>query len=126
METLAPEPAGTSDDEITAGAQIGLHHFFNGCFLPEAGALPELIAARDRLAAVPCAIVHGRHDCICPPATAWRLQRAWPRSSLRIVERAAHALFEKPMRTAAAAALAQLVTELTDAASTRGKRKSRS
>jgi proline iminopeptidase len=44
--------------------------------------------------------VQGRHDVLCPPYTARALHAAWPGSALRIVEAGAHALFEKPMRTA--------------------------
>ena len=69
----------------------------------------ELARSGAALAAVPCAIVHGRHDVICPPAAAARLHAAWPGSALRIVEGGAHALFEKPMRAAAQASLAELV-----------------
>ena len=36
----------------------------------------------------------------------------WPGSSLRIVEGGAHALFEKPMRSAAQAVLAQLTSKV--------------
>jgi len=56
---------------------------------------------------VPCSILHGRHDVVCPPQAASRLRAAWPGSTLRIVEGGAHALFEKPMRSAAMAALAE-------------------
>ena len=110
METLAPEEAKHEDaGELLAGAQIAAHYFAHGCFLPEAGALPELRAKSDALASVPCAIVHGRHDVVCPPRAASALHAAWPGATLRIVEGGAHALFEKPMRTAAQAALAELV-----------------
>ena len=56
--------------------------------------------ARETLGAIPCSIVQGRHDVLCPPYTARALHAAWPGSALRIVEAGAHALFEKPMRTA--------------------------
>jgi pimeloyl-ACP methyl ester carboxylesterase len=94
--------------------QIATHHFAHGCFLPEAGAVPELQAAADagRLNYVPCAIVHGRHDVVCPLAAATTLHGVWPGSTLRIVESGAHALFERPMRTAVQAVLAQLVGDL--------------
>ena len=109
METLAPTTATHEAGELLAGAQIAIHYFAHGCFLPPAGALPELCAARSALAAVPCAIIHGRHDVICPPLAASKLHAAWPSSSLRIVEGGAHALFEKPMCAAAQAVLAELV-----------------
>ena len=117
METLAPCAAPNDAAELLAGAQIAAHHFLHGCFVPAEGALPELRAAREILASLPCAIIHGRHDVICPPRAAAALHAAWPGSCLHIVEGGAHALFEKPMRAAAQARLAELTTNLT------GKRK---
>ena len=108
METLQPEPSAPPADEVLAGAQIALHFFRHGCFLPPEGALPQLEAAREALGGVPCAIIHGRHDVVCTPDAAWRVHRAWPGSALRLVEGGAHALFEKPMRAAAQACLAEL------------------
>eukprot|EP00966_Prymnesium_polylepis_P138406 3198118-Prymnesium_polylepis.1 len=111
LETLAPTPATHDAAELISGAQIATHYFYHGCFLRSAdGALPELTGAAGAgaLASVPCAIIHGRHDVVCTPRAAYTLHRAWPRSSLRIVEGGAHALFEKPMRAAAQAALAEV------------------
>ena len=108
LETLAPTAASHDAAELLSGAQIAAHYFFRGCFLPADGSLPELRAARAALAAIPCAIINGRHDVICPPRNASALHALWPASSLRIVESGAHALFEKPMRSAAIACLAQL------------------
>ena len=133
METLAPTAAAHEAGELVAGAQIAAHFFYHGChlhapageqpprtapgiaaassvaaplFVAE-GILPELRAASAELSSVPCVIVHGRHDVVCPPRAAWRLHGVWPRSTLRIVEGGAHALFEKPMRAAVQAALAE-------------------
>ena len=117
METLAPCAAPHEAAELLAGAQVAAHHFLHGCFLPAEGALPELRAARETLASLPCAIIHGRHDVVCPPRAAAALHAAWPGSCLHIVEGGAHALFEKPMRAAAQACLVELTADLT------GKRK---
>ena len=108
METLVPQPATHEASELLASAQIAVHHFMHGCFMPADGALPELRAARQTLEVIPCAIVHGRHDVLCPPHTASALHAAWPHSTLRIVEAGAHALFEKPMRVAAQLCLLEL------------------
>ena len=111
METLVPIEAKHDDpSDLLAGAQIAVHHFMNGCFVCDRGALPELRNAEETLKAIPCAIVHGRHDVICPVGTAYAVHKAWPGSQLRIVEMGAHALFEKPMRTAAQACLLALRT----------------
>ena len=108
METLAPMPATHEVGELVSGAQIAAHHFYHGCFLPEAGCVSELSAGREALAGIPCRIIHGRHDVVCTPRAAYRVQALWPHSQLRIVESGAHALFEKPMRAAAQACLAEL------------------
>ena len=111
METLAPMPATHDPAELISGTQIAAHFFYHGCYLPDDGLLPELARApAATLAAIPLAIIHGRHDVICPPRAAAKLHAAWPKSSLRIVEGGAHALFEKPMRAAAQAALAELTS----------------
>ena len=81
METLSPEPATNDAAEIESGAQIALHHFFHGCFLPEDGALPELRGVEDTLRKLPCVIVHGRHDVICPPKAAHDVHCVWPGST---------------------------------------------
>ena len=107
METLAPCPADHDTGELLAGAQIAVHYFFNDCFLPRDGALTELRSATASLAQVPCAILNGRHDVICPPHTAAALHSLWPGSELHIVEGGAHALFEKPLRSKAQSILAQ-------------------
>lgn len=123
METLSPMPATHGSAELLAGAQIAAHYFYHGCHLATAGerhdSVPALIAykpdgildelrdAAEMLGRVPCAIVHGRHDVVCPPRAAHQLHAVWPRSTLRIVEGGAHALFEKPMRAAAQAAFAE-------------------
>ena len=50
---------------------------------------------------IPCRIVQGRHDVICPPATAWALHKAMPGSKLTLVPDGAHS----PMDPGMAAAL---------------------
>ncbi len=39
---------------------------------------------------IPCYLVHGRYDMVCPLAGAWSLQHALPASNLRIVRDAGH------------------------------------
>ena len=141
METLAPMPASHDPAELLAGAQIAVHYFAHGChlrgeerrgepaaadgassveYVPE-GILPELRASATALGSVPCAIIHGRHDVVCPPRAAYRLHAVWPHATLRIVEGGAHALFEKSMRAAAQAALAAFSAAALPAAA--GKRR---
>ena len=111
LETLEPhadDDAGMSTADLLGQCEVQLHHFGNDCFLPsDEGALPELRVASGALSGVRCAIIHGRHDMVCPPRAAAQLHALWPGATLRIVESGAHALFEKPMRSAAQACLAE-------------------
>ncbi|MEM6825933.1 MAG: prolyl aminopeptidase [Pseudomonadota bacterium] len=74
-----------------AFARLENHYFTHGGFLDEDG---YILTHADRLETVPGTIVQGRYDMICPPVSAHRLHRAWPRSELLIVPRAGHALSE--------------------------------
>ncbi|MEM9970733.1 MAG: prolyl aminopeptidase [Pseudomonadota bacterium] len=74
-----------------AFARLENHYFSHGGFLEHDGWIE---ANLDRIADIPGTIVQGRYDMICPPASAYRLNEAWPRSRLRIVPRAGHALSE--------------------------------
>lgn len=88
------EPRGFFDtpaDYARAFARLENHYFSNGCFLGEDGAL---LAGMWRMAGVRGTIVQGQLDMICPPVTAWRLHRAWPGSTLRMVPMSGHALSE--------------------------------
>ena len=71
-------------------ARIECHYFMNGGFLEE----NQLIDNIDRIRKIPCVIVHGRYDVICPVISAWELARAWPEARLHIVPDAGHAAFE--------------------------------
>lgn len=67
-------------------ARIALHYFTNGAWLDDG----QLIRDAGKLADIPGVIVQGRYDAVCPPATAYALHRAWPKSRLVIVNNAGH------------------------------------
>lgn len=67
-------------------ARIELHYAVNGYFLPENAVLEGC----GRIAHLPAHIIHGRRDLVCPVEAAYRLHRALPRSSLRILPQAGH------------------------------------
>lgn len=71
-----------------AFARIALHYFTHGAWLDEG----QLLRDADRLAGIPGHIVQGRYDVVCPPVTAFDLHRAWPGSTLTMVEGAGHAV----------------------------------
>jgi proline iminopeptidase len=88
------EPRSGQDapvDYARAFARLENHYFQHGCFLDGPDAL---IAGLPRMAGVRGHIVQGQYDMICPPATAWRLHRAWPGSTMTMVPKAGHALSE--------------------------------
>lgn len=79
-----------SDHMALSLARIECHYFVNNAFLEE----NQLINNVDRVRNIPCVIVHGRYDVICPAISAWELAQAWPEATLHIVPDAGHAAFE--------------------------------
>lgn len=78
-------------DYALAFSRIENHYFINDAFLDDT---QQIMANMSRIAHVPGSIVQGRHDMICPPASAWALHKAWPSSELQIVAKAGHAVSE--------------------------------
>lgn len=97
---LLPQPDEEHDTESDAHAlavaRLEVHYFQHGGFFEP----QQLLRDVSRLHAIPAIIVQGRYDVICPPATAWRLQQAWPRCRLQIVDDAGHSAFEPAIQTA--------------------------
>ena len=74
-----------------AFARIECHYFVNkGFFDRETRLLDDIGKIRH----IPCVIVQGRYDVVCPMVTAWELHRAYPEAILRIVPDAGHSAFE--------------------------------
>jgi proline iminopeptidase len=44
----------------------------------------------EKIKNIPCSIVNGRYDLLCPPNAAWRLHKALPKSKLFIIPDAGH------------------------------------
>ncbi|EOM76052.1 prolyl aminopeptidase [Rhodococcus rhodnii] len=92
--TLLPSPdrvAHTAQPRFaTAFARIENHYFVHGGFFEEGA----LLRGAPALAGVPGTIVQGRYDLVCPATSAWELHRAWPGSSLHIVDDAGHSASE--------------------------------
>lgn len=78
-------------DYALAFARLENHYFSNRIFLEQG---EEILANMLKIAHVPGTIVQGRYDMICPPATAWKLHKAWPSSEIRMISRAGHAVSE--------------------------------
>ena len=72
-------------------ARIEAHYFVNGGFLDRD---TQLLDDTTKIAHLPCTIVHGRYDVICPALNAWRLHERMPNSELVYVPAAGHSAFE--------------------------------
>jgi proline iminopeptidase len=78
-------------DYARAFSRLENHYFRNAGFLREDG---QILKDMEKIKHIPGAIVQGRYDMICPPHTAYVLAKTWPRSDLRMVRNAGHALSE--------------------------------
>lgn len=72
-------------------ARIECHYFINKIFFPTDNWIIENI---DTIRHIPGVIIHGRYDIICPLDSAWKLHKAWPESTLKIIPDAGHAASE--------------------------------
>lgn len=74
-----------------AFARIECHYFYNGIWLRHDNQILEDVY---RIRHIPCEIIHGRYDVVCPIENAWELHKAWPESRLHIVQDAGHSAKE--------------------------------
>jgi proline iminopeptidase len=92
--TLLPRAPGAARVEGNTGAlaiaRIEAHYFVHDSFIAPDQILDRLSAIRP----LPCTIVQGRYDVICPPASASALACAWPGAELVIVPDAGHSVRE--------------------------------
>ena len=82
-------------------ARLEAHYAENAFFLPGDNYVLDNAGA---IAHIPCRIVQGRYDTICPPQSAWELSRALPKARLKIVSRGAHSPLDPDMATSLRAA----------------------
>ena len=71
-------------------ARIESHFFMNNCFIKE----NQIIKNIDRILDIPCTIVHGQYDMVCPIRQAYDLNQVYPKSKLIIAKDAGHSLLE--------------------------------
>lgn len=92
--TLLPSPdtvAYFAGDGVALGlARIEAHYFGHDIFLPE----NSLVENAHRLRHLPCTIVQGRYDAVCPIVTADELHRTWPEAEYIVVADAGHSAWE--------------------------------
>lgn len=96
--TLLPDPETVqkmlADHSATAIARIECHYTINRFFVESDHYLLENV---DAIQQIPCRIVQGRYDIICPVTSAWDLHKRLPQSDLRIVADGAHSPMEPGM-----------------------------
>jgi proline iminopeptidase len=80
-----------SEEFAVAIARIECHYFVNKGFLETED---QLLRNVERIRHIPCVIVQGRYDVVCPMQTAWALHKAWPEADFRVVPDAGHSAFE--------------------------------
>jgi proline iminopeptidase len=98
---LLPQPEETVSDTLDLGVgRLESHYMANLGFLEEGQLLRDL----DRIRHLPCVIVQGRYDVICPPVSAYRLHQAWPGSTLKMIADAGHGALETGISAALVAA----------------------
>lgn len=75
-----------------AFARIECSYFVNGGWMTDGQLLER--GNLDKIRHIPCVIVQGRYDLVCPMATAWALHKAWPEAEFKLVPDAGHSAFE--------------------------------
>jgi proline iminopeptidase len=80
-------------------------HYIRHDFFLEPG---QLLREAGRLAGIPCVIVQGRYDLLCPPKSAFALSEAWPDCRLQILEGVGHCMSEPGVAQAMAEGLLAL------------------
>jgi proline iminopeptidase len=110
--TLLPRPdmpPVLSDDAAAlAIARIEAHYFVHGAFLED----DQLLANLGRIRHLPCTIVHGRYDVVCPIESAHALALAWPEAELVVVPDAGHSVREPGIARELVAAVERMKARL--------------
>lgn len=78
-------------------ARIECHYFINNAFFDTDNWILENV---HKIKNIPCWIVQGRYDVVCPTRSAWDLHQAWPEAHLKIIPDAGHAAAEPGTRSA--------------------------
>jgi len=70
------------DDWANAFARIENHYFINQGFMRQGQLLEK--QSIDRIRHIPCIVVQGRYDVVCPARSANDLKKAWPELTLYV------------------------------------------
>ena len=78
------------DECAVSLARIESHFFMNNCFIRENQILEDINKIKD----IPCIIVHGQYDIVCPIRQAHDLHKVYDNAELIIAKDAGHSLLE--------------------------------
>ncbi len=96
--TLIPNPKSIdemiNDSTALSIGRIECHYTVNNFFMRSDNYLLE---NADKIQDIPCRIVQGRYDVICPMISAWDLHKALKQSDLRIVPNGSHSPMDAGM-----------------------------
>jgi proline iminopeptidase len=88
---LPPDPTEDANHHHAyAIARLECHYFVHNMFKPDDYLLQNI----SRIRHIPCVIVQGRYDIVCPPVTAYELHQQWPEAEFIIVPAAGHSSSE--------------------------------
>ncbi|KAJ3016956.1 hypothetical protein HKX48_003782 [Thoreauomyces humboldtii] len=79
------------DNWAVAFARIECHYFVNKGFFDRDDWILHNV---DKIRHIPCVIVQGRYDMVCPARSAWDLKKAFPEADLQFVDDAGHSATE--------------------------------
>jgi proline iminopeptidase len=96
--TLVPDPKSLEEmindhSALTIG-RIECHYTINGFFMKTDNYILENV---ERIKKIPCRIIQGRYDIICPVISAWELHHELPNSELLIVPDGGHSPMDAGM-----------------------------
>ncbi len=96
--TLRPDPkavdAMINDSAALSIGRIECHYTVNSFFMKTDNYILDNAV---KIKHIPCRIVQGRYDIICPMVSAWQLHKTLPESKLRIVVDGAHSPMDAGM-----------------------------
>ncbi|XP_013389526.1 uncharacterized protein LOC106158181 [Lingula anatina] len=72
-------------------ARIESHFFVHGGFFNTDG---QVLSDIDKIRHIPCTIVQGRYDLVCPMQTAWELHKRFPEADFIVVDDEGHSAKE--------------------------------
>ena len=111
MSSVEPMPARPTEGSeaqlaaLRAVSMATLEHHYMSRVLPHEGNVLEQVG---RIAHLPCEIVHGRYDMVCPIRQAWELTQKWPGTVLHVASQSGHWTFATQTAALLTAAAARL------------------